>query len=186
MTILKKLIFNISIVLIILLICSCSKNDEPDFPSTGENSFYTEINGKAYIPENTRKFLITVYGISALENNKIWQLRISNRSNKDLHIYLRNIEGIGQYKIYKLEDDLPSITPEVYVSAMGLTDGTGNFAYGSTSDIEQFIQITKISGDSILIGKFEKIILKNPVDPNDKIILTNGRFNINRNTLSRK
>lgn len=185
MTILK-LNYKQSLVLILLLLGSCLKDDVPDYPRTGENSFYTEINGNPYIPENAPKFLITVHGISALENNKIWQLSFSNRSNKDLHIYLRNIDGIGQYRIYELEEDLHSITPSDYVSAIGLTDGSGNFAYGSPPDIEQFIQITKISGDSILIGNFDNIILNNFQDSKDQIILTKGRFNINRSTLNRK
>lgn len=64
-----------------------------------------------------------------------------------------------KYRISGLEDDLNFFTPSHDKSAIGLSDGTGRVygvAYESKSHIEQFIHITKTSGDSILVGKFQK------------------------------
>jgi hypothetical protein len=84
--------------------------------------------------------------------------------------------------VYYLEND-----DETSVSISDGTGSTTGVAFTSgLSTIEQFIKITQIEGDSIIIGEFEKISLIDPENPNNTVILTDGKFNINRNTLNQR
>ncbi|MCM8571143.1 hypothetical protein NE848_17235 [Gramella jeungdoensis] len=177
----------VKIISILIIFISCSKDDGIDLNETGENSFSVKINGKKFIPEDVKLFLNIDYGIKAYTNNNTWHLTFSDSEQKDIHFYIKDVTAGGKYQIGKLKGDLNFYTPEDDETAVGIADGSGTVrgvAYGSESGQQQFIEIIEVKGDSILIGQFDQIILQNPNNQNDKVSLTEGKFNINRSTLN--
>ena len=185
-----KIIKLLTILFVVLIIKSCTPDDGTPRPTRGENSFSAKINGKQFMAEDVEKFANTTYGINAYENNKTWKLTFRNSSKQDIYFYLYEVDKTKDYLIGQSDGDLVYYLEGDDETSVSISDGTGYntgvaFSSGS-SDSNEFITITEVLGDSIIIGQFEKITLSDPNNPNNKAVLTDGHFNINRNTLNKR
>lgn len=169
---------------------SCFKADGDPLPTSGENSFIALVNGFPFLAEDVFKFTSTYYGITAYENDKTWELTFRNSSRGDIHIYLYKVTEPGNYIVGKADGDLVYFSDSDDESSVSISDETGSafgVAYFSNSpQNNEIIEITKIQGDSIIVGEFDRITLSSPGNPNDKTILSQGKFNINLSTLNKE
>ncbi len=184
-----KPLTKIFLFLISIILQSCSAEDP--LPTSGENSFIAKLDGTRFITEDVRKFATTNYGITADVFDNTWLLVFSNSSKRNIYIYIYifKVNETGSYAVGKSDGDLVYYLESDDQTSVSISDGTGSttgvaFASGLSST-EDFIKITQIEGDSIIIGEFEKITLTDPENPNNSAILTDGKFNINRNTLNK-
>ena len=185
-----KIIKLLTILFVALIIKSCTPDEGSLRPTRGENSFSAKINGKQFMAEDVEEFANTTYGISAYENNKTWQLTFRNSSKLDIYFYLYQVNEEKNYLVGDADGDLVYYLESDDETSVSISDGTGyntGVAFSSdSSGADQFITITDVQGDSIIIGQFKKLTLSDPKNPNNKTILTDGFFNINRNTLNNR
>lgn len=164
---------------------SCST--EAPLPTSGENSFTTKINGNQFIAEDVRKFATTDYGITAAVFDNTWRLIFSNSSDRNIYIYIYEVNDTGEYLVGKADGDLVYYLESDDETSVSISDGTGSttgVAFSSTSELTEYISITNLQDDSIIVGEFDKITLTDPDNANNNVILSDGKFNINRNTLN--
>ncbi|WP_424493370.1 hypothetical protein [Salinimicrobium sp. GXAS 041] len=183
----RRLNFLFWIFLFSIVLKSCSKDDGVDLPGTGENSFRAKIEDRIFIPEDVHKFIGTTHGILCNVQENSWHMTFRNSSKKNIHIYLKDVNGPGKYRIGKLDDDFIFFTPTDTESAIGISNGEDNYygvAFASSNLHEQYLEVTKVEGDSIIIGSFKEIILKNQNNPEKIVKLTKGQFHINTNNLN--
>lgn len=174
----------LTVFLIAITFQSCFKDDGDPLPTSGENSFSVKLNGEQFVAEDVWKFTSIYYGITAYVNNKSWLLRFSNSSDRTIIIYLHEVEEVGFYDVGTNDYLFPE--SETAISSIIVRTGNLDIEYHTNfPELKEKIEITKIEGDSIIIGKFEKITLSDAGNPDKKIILTDGKFNINRATLNK-
>lgn len=162
---------------------SCFKDDGDPLPTSGENSFNARLNGEQFTAEDVWKWPRTYYGINASVHDNNWLLRFSNSSSLIIFISLHKVEEVGYYEVGIDENFF--FDHESNISSVLIRTGNVEVKYHTNfPELNEKIEITKIEGDSIIIGEFEKITLSDPDNPNKKVILTNGKFNINRTTLN--
>jgi hypothetical protein len=178
-----KLLKSIFVVFTIILY-SCSAEDQ--LPTNGENSFFARLDGKKFVAEDITTFPSgTYYGLRAYVRNNSWELTITNTSRKIIYIYINSVNEPSSYFIKDGDSNVISPNPADTPTSAVLRNSSLDLLYvSSLKNEDEFIKITKIKGDSILIGKFEKITLIDPDNPNNKTILRDGKFNINLNTLN--
>ncbi len=169
--------------LISIILHSCSAEDP--LPTSGENSFFTKLNGSPFVAENWEHFPGgTQYGLLVSVRDNSWELTVSNTSGKIIYFYINNVSDPDAYLIEEGVSRLgpnPAETPTSVV----IRNRNLDLLFLSVPQPEpEYIRITRVQGDSILIGEFEKITLTDPENPNNSTILTDGKFNINRNTLN--
>lgn len=173
----------LTVLLIAITLQSCFKDDGDPLPTSGENSFSVKLNGRQFVAEDVRKFKNITYGITAYVNNKNWLLTLSNSSDISILISLHEIEEIGYYDVGIDENFF--FDNESNISSILIRTGNLNVEYHTIfPELNEKIRITKVQGDSIIIGEFDKITLSDPDNPEKKVILTSGKFNINRTTLN--
>lgn len=174
----------IFILLVSLTLHSCSPEDP--LPTSGENSFIAQLNGENYIAEDVHHFPSgTKYGLSAYESENIWLLTVRNKSAQTLYFYLSEITESGDYLIGEADENLSFFDNKDHHTSVLIGDGNLDVSFlTKAAGTKEFITITKVQGDSIILGKFDKITLTDPENPNNTVILRNGKFNINRNTLN--
>jgi hypothetical protein len=174
----------IFVFLISIILHSCAAEDP--LPTSGENSFITQLNGKRYVAEDIHVFPSgTKYGLSVYKNEKIWLLTVNNSSALTLYFYLYEITGSGDYMIGEADENLSFFDNEDNQTSVLIGDGSLDVLFLTKAiDATEYIKITEVQGDSIIIGEFEKITLTDPENPNNTAILTDGKFNINLNTLN--
>lgn len=177
----------IMLLIFVTLLKSCDKDEGIDLPQIGENSFTAKVDGKTFIPEDVKLFTNVDYGIYAYVNKETWHLVFSNSEQKDIHIYIKEVKGPGEYTIGSLDGDLNFYTNTDTESAVAIADGSGSVTgvgYSSKSNFQQIITIARVEDENILIGSFEKLTLVAPNNNSDHKILTDGKFNINISTLN--
>ncbi len=178
--------FYISIVLLILLasLNSCSIKDP--VPTSGEKSFVAKLDGKRFVAEDRLHFPSgTIHGLHLYVRNNSWGLTITNSSGIILYIYINEVNEPGNYLIKDGNRNVISPDPAETPTSAVIRNRSLNLLFVTSMPNEnEYIKIIKVQGDSIIIGEFEKIILTDPENPDNKTILTDGKFNINRNTLN--
>jgi hypothetical protein len=170
--------------LITVTLNSCSAEDP--LPTSGENSFSAKLNGKRFVAEDVTIFPSgTYYGLRTYVRNNSWELTVTNSSRKIIYIYISGVNEPSSYLVKDGDSNVISPNPAETPTSVVIRNSSLDLLFVSSLQNEnEFIKITQIEGDSILIGEFEKITLIDPENPNNKAILTNGKFNINRNTLN--
>lgn len=180
--IMKKILY--ILVCLILVVSSCKKDDDVIAPPiTAENTFSCKINGETFIPEDHGGFPIVQKGIIVEifpeSSNWIFQLR---NSNKDIYIYIVNVLETGNYEIQVADGDgdfLFDTNNAVEASVTGFFPPTH-----VSTNISGNIEVIELDVDQRIILQFEELELVNPDDSSDIIVLTDGKLNINLETLN--
>jgi len=178
--------FYINIVLLILLASLNSCSAEDPVPTNGKNSFVAKLDGKRFVADDIHIFPSgTKYGLTAYTHENSWLLNVKNTSNNSLYIYINQVTEPGNYLIEDPDMDFPNQIPVIAPTSAIIGNGSLDVLYLTKStQTNEYIKIDKVQGDSILIGEFKKITLTDPENPDNKTIFTDGKFNINTNTLN--
>ncbi|MFN4763657.1 hypothetical protein ACKGJN_11075 [Gillisia sp. Q332] len=174
------------IILVSIFLNSCDSGDP--LPTSGENSFVATLNGERFVAENRINFSNggTRYGLQVYVRENSWELSVSNTSGKTIYFYIHNVFEPNLYLIEEGERNIIGPNPAETPTSVVIRNGSLDLLFISDSQIEnEYIRITRVQGDSILIGEFEKITLIDPENPNNKAILREGKFNINIATLNK-
>ncbi|CAN5159592.1 hypothetical protein BH23BAC2_BH23BAC2_23580 [soil metagenome] len=171
--------------LISIILHSCSAEDP--LPTSGENSFFTKLNGSPFVAENWEHFPGgTQYGLLVSVRDNSWILSVSNTSSKTIYLYLNNVFEPNSYLVEEGESNIIRPNPAETPTSVVIRNSRELLFISGSQTGNEFIRITRVQGDSILIGEFEKITLTDPENPNNTAVLTDGKFNINRNTLNQR
>ena len=176
----KSLIFYS--LIISFLFPSCQKEDDNPIvpPITAENTFSCKINGDVFIPENHGGF-IDQYGYQIrIFGKNSWTIILSN-DKVTLYIFLKEISHTGTYEIHKSDGDQDFLYDEN--SAIEFRDRVNQKGYSSINSGE--IEVLSFEEGKTLMLKFNKIILEEN-NSNDQIKLSDGKLNINKETLNKE
>ena len=192
--------------LTILSLLGCSKDDniktDPVFqlpPETqiGANTFGVTIRGKVYIPRDPigTGTGITGKGMSYYGSNiSPWrEIKVKDGASAvgfNLIIHFKNLPinalGIYQLKNSNFQDDIDSIN-ENHIFFKIWDAAINNYAYYGSIENQGEIIVTKFFGSPtvqyILSGTFNGKFVRYD-NPTDFIQITDGRFDLNLNTLS--
>ncbi|QED37000.1 hypothetical protein FK178_04425 [Antarcticibacterium arcticum] len=160
---------------------SCNKEDDAFAPPiTAENTFSCKIDGELFVPKDHGGF-IPLYGylIEILEDNS-WIITLSNGKNT-LYLFIKKINNTGNYEVFASDGDQDFLYNEK--TGMEFTDNGNNIEYISLNNSEN-IEILSYTNGQKLILKFDKIVLGSTTN-NASIILTDGKLNINKETLNK-
>ena len=175
----------LAVLLFAITLQSFFKDEGDPLPTSGENSFTAKLNWKQFVAEDVSPAWHNFYGITASEHDKIWLLKFSNSSDLSLYFYLPEVKEAGYYNVGEADDNLSFFDTKDFQPSVLIDNGSGDVIYHTNSPgLNETIEITKIEGDSIIIGEFDKITLSDPDNPDKKVILTDGKFNINLATLN--
>lgn len=158
---------------------SCSKDDAPSI--TQENSFSCKINGELFVPEDYGGFPNSVSGIIILNDGSDWLFRLSN-GGKTVYIYLHHVTHLGEYVLSESDGDGDFFGEESNLMEVDLSGATSHTTHKSTAN-SGIINVIELDVDKRIILKFDEIVLEDINNPDEKIILTEGKLNINLNTL---
>lgn len=159
----------------------CSKDDNAP-PITQENSFSCKINGELFVPEDYGGFPNSLDGIIIiLSDSSDWMFRLSN-GGKTVYIYLHNVTHTGEYVLGESDGDGDFFGEESNLMEVDLTGGTSFLTHKSTNN-SGIINVIELDIDNRIILKFGEIILTE-VNGSESVVLTEGKLNINRETLN--
>jgi hypothetical protein len=188
-----------------LLLFSCSKDDAtttdntPKLPpetQTGANTFGVTINGKVFIPRDPTGTLTGPSGHgmkykidSTLPWSEIYVIDGKSAVGFQMIIHFKellpNSIGIYHLKASNFHDGLDSsLIDHIYFKIWDAN--ISNYAYYGSIENQGEIKITRFNGSLtvnwILSGNFKGKFVRYD-NPNDFITITDGRFDLNLNTL---
>ena len=179
----KKPLILYSLIILTFLLSSCQKDGDNTIapPITAENTFSCKINGEVFKPENHGGF-IDQYGyiISILEDNS-WIITLSDEETT-LYLFIKNVDRIGEYPVHQSDGDQFFVQDSN--TALELRDIVNDTEYVSLQNSGK-IQVLSFEEGKKLILKFEEIILEQKNNSSKKIILLDGKLNINKETLNK-
>ncbi len=176
---------NLSFLLIFSLlgILGCNKSDDtpPAPPITAENTFSCKINEELFVPENHGGFIDQDgYIISILEDNS-WIITLSNKE-KTLYLFVKKVDRIGEYNVFKSDGDQFFVQDSN--TGVELRDRVKDLEYVSHQESEK-IEVLSYVDNQKLILQFNKIVLHSTKESNNVLILTDGKLNLNKETLNK-
>jgi hypothetical protein len=198
---------NLILTITLIILQGCSKDNNvtknPTFslpPETqiGANTFGVTINGKVYIPRDptgvsvgpTAKGMI-FWGAPG-NNNEFNEIEVKDGASSvgfNMIIHLQNLQtiGVSQYilKQSNFHDNIDSIA-ESHIYFKIWDSNISNYAYYGSVENQGVINVTKFNGSLtqnwILSGNFSGKFVRYD-NPSDFIYITDGRFDLNLNTL---
>lgn len=193
----KTLIFIVSFV----ILSSCTKDSDKGDPTfalppetqVGANTFGVTINGKVYVPRDptgvnvggaTPKGLKLVGGgIAPNDYTEIVGVDGASALGFKLIIHLQNLFNSGTYNLKEsnFQDQADSILANHLFFKIFDTSIKNYVYYGSVAN-ESTVNITRLS-NGIVSGKFSGIFARYG-SPNERITITDGRFDINSFTVA--
>jgi hypothetical protein len=196
----KAILLKTTLLLFAITFFNCENNDPqdqlPPITQTGANTFGAIVDGRVFVPAdspsgipgtNNFKGLQSFVGSDFYDTNgdDKWTILTGNfKINPSIYIYiyipsLLNIsvnQTIGKSDGFE-NSDLPN--PHIYCHING-----NNNTYLSYEN-SGFLEFSKLEiNNGIYSGTFS-VKLKNKDDENDIIEITNGRFDINLNTVNK-
>lgn len=171
------------ILLFALSFCtSCNKDDDTP-PITAENTFSCKINGERFVPEDFGSFPNSFDGIMSFipRDSNDWYFQFGN-GEKNIFIYLVDVEATGNY-ILKASDGDSDFFGETE-NVMEFSN-IGNFTstHKSTNNSGS-LKVRSLNINKKIILEFDVITLIGNEDPNNTVTLTDGKLNINLETLN--
>ena len=170
----------------LLLFCAACDKDGPPKPVppiTQENTFSCKINGEVFVPEDHFHGLSPGFGMKAsiLANNS-WKFQLADKQ-RDIYIYIYNVTATGEYTITASGGYNPSFVGQTENLAEMRDKYMPEIDYISINNNE-IIEILELKPDIHIVLQFDEITLVNNTDPTDVLVLSEGKLNINRETLN--
>jgi hypothetical protein len=196
----KNLIFKTTLFLFAITLYNCEKNDIedqlPPITQNGANTFGAIIDGRVFVPKTSYTFtpgsserigLQVLRGENFIKSNgdDKWIIKANNYKDTPetyIYIYIPTLKNNIKNHILGISDaDENSKLPNAHIYT--LID-LGNRQYRSFSESGN-VTFSKIDiTNGIYSGTFS-VKLKNKDDENDIIEITDGRFDINLNTVNK-
>lgn len=170
------------ILLCFLLFSSCNNDDDTAPSISQENTFSCKINGELFVPEDYSSFPNSFTGISAHiipENN--WFFHLQN-TQKNIYIYIVNVIETGEYMIYLSDGNGDFLGEETSGFDISIT-GNSTPSHHSI-DNNDTVTVVELDINTRIVLEFDEITLVNNNDPSDIVKLTDGKLNINLETLN--
>jgi hypothetical protein len=195
----KQFFLKTTLLLIFITFFNCSNNDDsieqnqlPPITQTGANTFGCVINGEVLIPKDSRGSLGGVspkkgITVAYLQNNNftIDAGNFRDENGDRIYIYINNLVSIGTYSFGLSNGESTSTFEPDYPHCWGTTFnnlGEGKKHLSNTNS--GTIKITRFDQDNhIISGTFELTVF-NRENPTETIEITDGRFDINLNTVN--
>jgi len=164
---------------------TCSLQNVMEVPETGENSFSCYINKEKFIPRTTND----IENIKSQVNHPLG-IVVKNKSieiiaaNDYLYLvlFIKELGGEGSYALlqsagFGVSDTLNNRSTLVYYENYHVPYRSSNPPPSGE------INITELSNNNRHIKGTFNVTLYKETDPNDSIKITNGKFDVNLNTL---
>ena len=180
----KKLLVLYSLITLSFFLSSCQKDDDNPIapPITAENTFSCKINGELFVPENHGGFIDQYgYRMSILNNNS-WKIILSN-DKVSLFLFIKDINSTGEYKLHSSNGDQHYVAEDD--SGFEFVNRETNEEYVSTENSGK-ITVSSFETGKKLIFSFDKITLHSISGNEENLILTNGKLNLNKETLNKE
>ena len=185
---------------LLFLATSCSKNDNevytptlPPITQTGENTFGCYVDGKLLVPRDRRVFGgTTVKGMTMSEYSStpskidFFNLRIIDGKSDvgDLSFYFYNLDELGEGTYNIKEGNIWRTDAEISTTNFWLKSPRQNSRSYLSLENGGTLTITKYDyANGIISGTFSCKAVNNN-NSSDIIEITEGRFDINLNTLN--
>lgn len=196
----KNLIFKTTLFLFALTFANCENNDPqeqlPPITQTGANTFGAIVDGNLFIPKTSytftpgsseRKGLRVLYGENFNNTNgdDKWIIKANNYKDSPetyIYIYIPTLKNNKTSHIINVSDG--SETSNLSNAHIYSLINLGNRQYRSFNDSGN-LEFSRLDiANGIYSGTFS-VKLKNKDDANDIIEITNGRFDIDLNTVNK-
>jgi hypothetical protein len=194
--------------LILIIIASCSKQDDPIKPDpyaklppetqTGANTFGCIINDQVFYPRDGTSYLFQPGGRGFIfwgspGTDRIWdEIEIRNlQDSKPCSRMIIHLQGLYQKKVGEyiwhpsnFQNNIDGLMQN-YVFAQIYDNASNSWKYYSSYENSGKLRITHYTDNNILVsGNFSgKLRLNNGIE---EIEIKNGRFDLNGSTLSQK
>lgn len=179
----KLKILCLFLLLVLVLVSSCSK-EEPGPPITKENTFSCKVNGKLFVPKDHGSFSGTIWGIlNRLKDSTNWTFVLSNHDV--LYIYLVDVRETGKYNIGKSDGDSDFFNDTLNAVEFHFNSSKSGDTFVSTSTSGD-IEILELDVGKRIVFQFDRLELQGKNDPNKRLVLSEGKLNINRETLNKE
>ena len=176
----NKLIRIFILFLSLVTITSCKKEKLTKETQVGANTFSCKINGVVHIPNN-EAFSVEAISLILYTNAEPGYFDLSLLTNysrekpsEKIYIILSKIKQVGVYKLSSNE-----LRYGTYILNVQ-NNSTGRF--GVTYDSKAFnkgeVNITKLDRENKIISGTFWFEATNENDPNDKVTVTEGRFDL--------
>jgi len=194
----------LTLALCLLLFIACDKDEDtkssicqdylPAITTTGANTFGCCINGNLLIPRNGagtiggNDYGAILYGgypnLTDYYELDIRDFKSEKTGSLLLHMHQIHINGLGEYIInqsngYNAIDGLN----HTYLHCRVFNTATNNYQYYRSYENSGILKITRYDFANRIISGTFSCIVKNSANPNDKIEIKDGRFDINWLTL---
>jgi hypothetical protein len=194
----KTTLLKTTLLLFAITFFNCENNDPenqlPPITQTGANTFSCIINGQVLIPKNARGNLGGPggprKGLSAYYfQNKNFEIDAGNfrdAGGDNIYININNLNAIGTYN-FGLSSSQPATTfkPDYPHCWVGISDKLDNEKRYLSNTNSGSVTITRLDNiNKIISGTFELTVF-NSNDFNEIIRITEGRFDINLNTVNK-
>lgn len=177
---------NLFFLLLISTFLSCGNDDEAvEQPPqiSEENTFSCKIDGELFVAETFSRFPNTFPGIIAgvLSGTNNWTIMLRNSDNV-IHIYITEVVDTGNY-IIKFSDGDSFFFGETETVVEFGRDSSSSSTHHSI-DGSGIININELVVNLKLIATFNEILLVSNDNPQETVILTEGKLNINLESLN--
>ena len=165
-----------------LLLFSCEEK-LPKPTQDGKNTFGCKIDGKTWIPDGGNGFMPAkpinggFFKVSTSDNKSYIYIRTYNKNNESVNFF---IEG-QTTGTYLLNEDTGFQPNQLYPKNYGYYDKNGTIYITSKKNVGKVVIDRADKNEGIISGSFEFIVGAGT----STISITNGRFDINMNTLNK-
>ncbi len=181
-----KILISVFCILVSFTSCFNFDDDSPKVapPITQENSFSCKINGELFIPEPHGGLFASSPPIRAiLQDNNTWGFNMGNGAI-EIYMYVYDATETGEYIITASDGNINYVGETENLVEM--TDFyTPGVVYISTNNNDK-INVLELEIDNKIIFEFDEITLINNTDPEDVIIFSEGKLNVNLETLNQE
>ena len=167
----------IAVLLLIVLVTSCNKEELPEITDNGSNTFGMLVNGEIWLPYSPINILKPLpYGVTYYHSSKIHTLRLlAENTNKHeiVNLIAENVDTVGTYHFSYRDNSIVSDSADSTVFVVTNI----NDKYKLNDSINSVLSITRFD-KWIVSGTFSLEMVDNK---GNKLKITQGRFDIHYN-----
>jgi len=190
----KQLLLKTVVLLFFTIIISCISKDDPKdqlppITQTGANTFGCVINGKYFVPSDAKTWSPGPQpkGLNAgfTNNNfKIYAADLKNTNGLYIYVYIYNLTQTGVYDIGQSNGEtIDLFSPSFsHIFCTAIKNSERNVYYSNNNS--GTITITHYDNINFIYSGTFSFTATNKDDATDTIAITDGRFDLNLNTLN--
>lgn len=163
---------------------SCNNDDVTAPPITAENTFSCKINGKLFVPEDHGGFPVRQDGIILqFSDDNSWTFIFGNGPT-DVYIHITDVTSTGFYRLGLSDGNAHFFQETENLMEADIDKAISQFGNSHISTLASgSVEVIELEVGKRIVLRFDEIKLVNLYNPNETAILTEGKLNINRETL---